>query len=89
MAIARAIVSEPKLLLADEPTGNLDSASARKIADLLFGLHQMTGMTLILVTHDDALAARCTRQIRLRDGTVVDDTLGALISGTVAPRSNA
>src|SRR5215475_1280102 len=86
VAIARAIVSEPKLLLADEPTGNLDSASAMKIADLLFGLHG-TGMTLILVTHDDALAARCPRQIRLRDGTVVDDTLRALVSGTVAPRS--
>jgi predicted ABC-type transport system involved in lysophospholipase L1 biosynthesis ATPase subunit len=87
VAIARAIVSEPKLLLADEPTGNLDSASAIKIADLLFGLHETTGMTLILVTHDDALAARCARQIRLRDGTVVDDTLRALISGAVAPRS--
>jgi predicted ABC-type transport system involved in lysophospholipase L1 biosynthesis ATPase subunit len=87
VAIARAIVSEPKLLLADEPTGNLDSASAIKIADLLFGLHETSGMTLILVTHDDALAARCSRQIRLRDGTVVDDTLRALISGAVAPRS--
>jgi predicted ABC-type transport system involved in lysophospholipase L1 biosynthesis ATPase subunit len=87
VAIARAIVSEPKLLLADEPTGNLDSASAIKIADLLFGLHETTGMTLILVTHDDGLAARCARQIRLCDGTVVDDTLRALISGTVAPRS--
>jgi putative ABC transport system ATP-binding protein len=81
VAIARAIVSEPKLLLADEPTGNLDSANADKIADLLFDLREMTGMTLILVTHDDALAARCTRQIRLRDGTVVEDTLRALISG--------
>jgi predicted ABC-type transport system involved in lysophospholipase L1 biosynthesis ATPase subunit len=87
-AIARAIVSEPKLLLADEPTGNLDSAGAIKIADLLFALHGMTGMTLILVTHDDVLAARCTRQIRLRDGTVVDDTLQASISGAAALRSN-
>jgi putative ABC transport system ATP-binding protein len=87
VAIARAIVSEPKLLLADEPTGNLDSVSAVKIADLLFDLHEMTGMTLILVTHDDALAARCSRQIRLRDGTVVDDALRAVLSGTIAPRS--
>ena len=87
VAIARAIVSEPRLLLADEPTGNLDSASAAKIADLLFGLHETTGMTLVLVTHDDTLAARCTRQIRLRDGTVVEDTLRALISGTIAARS--
>src|SRR6266436_439459 len=87
VAIARAIVSEPKLLLADEPTGNLDSASAEKIADLLFDLQEMSGMTLILVTHDDALAARCTRQIRLRDGTVVEDTLRALISGSIGAKS--
>jgi predicted ABC-type transport system involved in lysophospholipase L1 biosynthesis ATPase subunit len=87
VAIARAIVSEPKLLLADEPTGNLDSVSAVKIADLLFDLHEVTGMTLILVTHDDALAARCSRQIRLRDGAVVDDSPRALISGTMAQRS--
>src|SRR5215813_3708533 len=87
VAIARAIVNEPKLLLADEPTGNLDSASAAKIADLLFDLREMTGMTLVLVTHDDTLAARCARQIRLRDGTVVEDTLRGLISATVASRS--
>jgi predicted ABC-type transport system involved in lysophospholipase L1 biosynthesis ATPase subunit len=88
VAIARAIVSEPKLLLADEPTGNLDSASGVKIADLLFDLREMTGMTLVLVTHDDTLAARCSRQVRLRDGTVVEDTLRALISGTIGVRSN-
>ena len=87
VAIARAIVSDPKLLLADEPTGNLDSVSAGRIADLLFSLREMSGMTLVLVTHDDALAARCTRQIRLRDGAVVEDTLRALISGTIAARS--
>jgi putative ABC transport system ATP-binding protein len=87
VAIARAIVSEPQLLLADEPTGNLDSASAITIADLLFGLHGTTGMTLVVVTHDDALAARCARRIRLRDGMVIDDTLWALNSGTIAPRS--
>jgi putative ABC transport system ATP-binding protein len=87
VAIARAIVNEPKLLLADEPTGNLDSATAGKIADLLFNLREMTGMTLVLVTHDDTLAARCTRQIRLRDGTVVEDTLRTLIAGTIGARS--
>jgi putative ABC transport system ATP-binding protein len=53
----------------------------------LFDLQEMTGMTLILVTHDDALAARCTRQIRLRDGTVVEDTLRALISGSIGAKS--
>jgi predicted ABC-type transport system involved in lysophospholipase L1 biosynthesis ATPase subunit len=75
VAIARAIVNEPKLLLADEPTGNLDSASAAKVADLLFNLRETTGMTLILVTHDDALATRCTRHVRLRDGAIVEDTV--------------
>jgi predicted ABC-type transport system involved in lysophospholipase L1 biosynthesis ATPase subunit len=74
VAIARAIVNEPQLLLADEPTGNLDSVSAANVADLLFMLCETTGMTLILVTHDDAMAARCRRQVRIRDGVVVDDT---------------
>ena len=74
VAIARAIVNEPKLLLADEPTGNLDSASAANVADLLFQLREKAGTTLVLVTHDDALAARCTRRVRIRDGVIVDDT---------------
>jgi putative ABC transport system ATP-binding protein len=81
VAIARAIVSEPKLLLADEPTGNLDTASAQKVADLMFDLQEQTGMALVLVTHDEALAARCHRQIRLRDGVIVDDKLQTLITG--------
>jgi putative ABC transport system ATP-binding protein len=75
VAIARAIVNEPKLLLADEPTGNLDSASAASVADLLFRLREKNGMTLILVTHDDALAARCPRRVRIRDGVIMDDTI--------------
>jgi ABC-type lipoprotein export system ATPase subunit len=86
VAIARAIVHEPKLLLADEPTGNLDSVNAVKIADLLFELRESAGMTLVVVTHDDELAARCSRQIRLRDGSVVEDTLRTLIAGTIVPR---
>jgi len=87
VAIARAIVNEPKLLLADEPTGNLDSASAAKIADLLFDLRELTGMTLVLVTHDDALASRCARQVRLRDGAVVDDTLRSLIPESIGAKT--
>jgi putative ABC transport system ATP-binding protein len=86
VAIARAIVNEPKLLLADEPTGNLDSASAAKVADLLFNLREMTGMTLILVTHDDALASRCTRRVRLRDGAIVEDTL-RLTPGSIGAKA--
>jgi len=74
VAIARAIVNRPKLLLADEPTGNLDSASAAIIADLMFRLREDAGMTLILVTHDDALAARCPRRVRIKDGVIVEDT---------------
>jgi putative ABC transport system ATP-binding protein len=87
VAIARAIVNQPKLLLADEPTGNLDSASAANVADLLFRLRQDAGMTLILVTHDDGLAARCPRRVRIRDGVVVEDTREAMASPTVEPRA--
>jgi putative ABC transport system ATP-binding protein len=86
VAIARAIVNEPKLLLADEPTGNLDSASAAKVADLLFDLHAMTGMTLVVVTHDDALAARCARRVRLRDGAIVEDTF-RLTAGSIGAKT--
>jgi putative ABC transport system ATP-binding protein len=74
VAIARAIVNQPKLLLADEPTGNLDSASAANVADLMFRLRQDAAMTLVLVTHDDGLAARCPRRVRIKDGVIVEDT---------------
>jgi putative ABC transport system ATP-binding protein len=73
VAIARSIVNQPKLLLADEPTGNLDSENAAMIADILIGLHETGETTLVLVTHDDALAGRCARQIRIRDGSIVED----------------
>ena len=87
VAIARAIVNEPKLLLADEPTGNLDSASAANVADLLFKLREKAGTTLILVTHDDALAARCTRRVRIRDGVIVDDTNRATAARSIGPQA--
>ena len=83
VAIARAIVNEPKLLLADEPTGNLDSASAATVADLLFDLCEKTGMTLVLVTHDDKLAARCRRRVRLRDGNIVEDITRPMTAGPI------
>jgi putative ABC transport system ATP-binding protein len=86
VAIARAIVSEPKLLIADEPTGNLDTANAVLIADLLFELRLRSGMALVLVTHNESLAARCDRQIRLRDGSVVEDTLRSLIAGAIVAK---
>jgi putative ABC transport system ATP-binding protein len=83
VAIARAIVMEPKLLLADEPTGNLDSINAASVADLLSRLRERTGMALILVTHDETLAARCSRRLRIRDGVIIDDTGQATANATV------
>ena len=73
VALARAVANQPGLLLADEPTGNLDSATGAQIIDLLLGLHRRHGTTLILVTHDPALAAHAGRVIELRDGRVVSD----------------
>ncbi|WP_370228348.1 ABC transporter ATP-binding protein [Cognatishimia sp.] len=70
VALARAAAPRPKLLLADEPTGNLDGANGEAIMDLLFGLRDRHGATLVLVTHSRALAARCDRVIRLRDGRI-------------------
>jgi putative ABC transport system ATP-binding protein len=68
VAIARALVHEPRLLLADEPTGNLDDESALEVLPLLFSLTRSTGATLLLVTHDAALAARADRVLELREG---------------------
>ncbi len=73
VAIARALVSSPALLLADEPTGNLDSATATEILHLLAGLRRDRQMTIIIATHDPQIAAGCDRMIRLRDGAVIDD----------------
>lgn len=71
VAISRAIVHRPALLMADEPTGSLDSANGKLISDLLFHLQQANHMTLVIVTHDETLAARCGRQIRLFDGKIL------------------
>jgi len=73
VAIARALVNSPSLLLADEPTGNLDSRNAAEILELLAELRQRTAVTIILATHDPQVAARCDRLLRLRDGAVADD----------------
>jgi putative ABC transport system ATP-binding protein len=77
VALARAYAPRPRLLLADEPTGNLDRATGQAVMDLLFGLRAESGTTLLLVTHDERLAERCDRIIRLADGLVVSDGLVA------------
>ena len=70
VALARALAPDPRILVADEPTGNLDEASGSKIIDLMFALKRERGGTLVLVTHDSGLAARCDRMIRLRSGHI-------------------
>jgi len=72
VALARAFVAGPKLLLADEPTGNLDQATGRKIVDLMLALREKYGTTLVLITHDPSLAQRCDRVIEMADGRIVD-----------------
>ncbi len=82
VAIARALVARPAIVLADEPTGNLDEATGAQIADLLFRTAAERGATLVLVTHDASLAARCDRVIRMNAGTVVEEPTTA----ELAPR---
>jgi putative ABC transport system ATP-binding protein len=78
VAIARALVHRPGLVLADEPTGNLDFATGAKIIELLFELNEEAGSTLVLVTHDDEIARRCQRVVRLHQGRLVEDRDHAL-----------
>ena len=73
VALARAMVVRPQILLADEPTGNLDEANGNAVMDLLFEMQARDGATLVLVTHSNALAARCDRVVRLRDGRIEGD----------------
>ena len=72
MALARALAPDPLLLLADEPTGNLDQETGATVMDLLFGRCTETGAALLLITHDAELAARCARQVHIADGRVLD-----------------
>ena len=71
VCVTRAIANSPEIIFADEPTGNLDSKTSKKIEDLLFGLNKESGITLIIVTHDESLAAKCDHQIRIQDGQIV------------------
>jgi putative ABC transport system ATP-binding protein len=72
--IARALVNNPRIIFADEPTGNLDSATGAVVEDILFALNREHGITLIVVTHDDDLAQRCDRRLYIRDGLLVEDS---------------
>lgn len=71
VCVARAVANSPKIIFADEPTGNLDTNTGDKVEELLFGLNKEKGITLIIVTHDEALAEKCDRQIRLQDGKII------------------
>jgi putative ABC transport system ATP-binding protein len=75
VCIARALVGEPQVIFADEPTGNLDSNTSAAIEDMLFRLNKEKGITLIVVTHDEDLAAKCRRIIELKDGEIVTDRI--------------
>jgi len=72
VALARAVAAGPRLIMADEPTGNLDHETGAAVMDLLFGLHERLGTTLILISHDLSLAGRCDRVVRLDDGRIAD-----------------
>ena len=73
VVIARALVNEPRIIFADEPTGNLDSATGAVVEDILFDLNRTRGITLVIVTHEPELAARCDRRIQIHDGLLVDE----------------
>ena len=88
VAIARALAPDPQILIADEPTGNLDQATGRQIADLLFAKAAERGMTLMLVTHDPSLAARCSRQIAMRSGLIEPETFQPARASASAHRAS-
>ena len=85
VAIARALSRRPKIILADEPTGNLDGKTGRQIVDILFGLREQAYATLILVTHDERLAAMTNRVIRMSDGRIASDELTKPAMRVLAP----
>jgi putative ABC transport system ATP-binding protein len=88
VALARALVGKPKLLLADEPTGNLDHVTGQRVMELIFDLARAHGSTLVLITHDPALAARCDRVVHLEDGRIHGDQHRALDApDSTSPRS--
>ena len=79
VCIARALINDPTVVFADEPTGNLDSSTSETVEDILFGLHQQQGITLVVVTHDEDLAARCQRRLIMQDGQIVEEQHGVIV----------
>jgi lipoprotein-releasing system ATP-binding protein len=79
VAVARALMNKPMVIFADEPSGNLDSKNAEALHDLFFELRKSLGQTIILVTHNSALAQRCDRVITMADGQIIDDQVGKAI----------
>jgi putative ABC transport system ATP-binding protein len=77
VALARALAAEPKILFADEPTGNLDAETGKQIVELIFSLHRRMGTTLVLITHDTSLAARCERTVIINDGRIAGELQAA------------
>jgi putative ABC transport system ATP-binding protein len=77
VVISRALVNQPSIIFADEPTGNLDSATGQIVVDSLFELNRKQGITLVIVTHDPDLAAKCDRQLRMKDGEIIQASEGA------------
>lgn len=80
VAIARALVHDPKLVLADEPTGNLDTRTGKRVSDILFELNAQAGSTLVLVTHDENIARRCGRILRLHEGQLLEEARPRAVS---------
>ncbi len=86
--IARALVNNPRVIFADEPTGNLDSQTGAIVEDILFALNRDHGITLVVVTHDEELAARCSRRIQIRDGRIISDESTAANSATSSTKGD-
>jgi len=89
VALARALAVDPKILLADEPTGNLDGTTGEQIVDLMFTLHRERGTTMVLITHDTELAERCDRVVRLRDGRIESIEAGTAAAKTTGTPETA